>query len=148
MTAFEGDSVLIGCDLCQTEVTFPAHGQFTAKDDRPPNNPARESVAFLWGSRTAVKRDAENDRSHVRTGSCRLVSSNRGVRSRRGRFRRRGRLPRQLRQRLCGRTRLSLGCASRQDAPRLANTTNSGLQLISVSVERAAVPTRCGPLKP
>src|SRR5580693_8985834 len=84
MTAFEGDSVLIGCDLCQTEVTFPAHGQFTAKDDRPPNNPARESVAFLWGSRTAVKRDAENDCSHVRTGGCRLGSADGGVRETRG----------------------------------------------------------------
>ncbi len=53
--------------------------------------------------------------------------------SRRGRgwFRGRGRLPRQFRQQLRGRERrLSPRCASRHDAPRLANTTSSCLQLV------------------
>ena len=62
----------------------------------------------------------------VGAGSVQRVS-----RRRHGRFRRRGRLPpRRLWQR-CERGRqLSPGCASRQDARRLANTTSSGLQLI------------------
>jgi hypothetical protein len=30
----------------QTEATLPAHGQFTAKDGRPPNNPAAEVLYF------------------------------------------------------------------------------------------------------
>jgi hypothetical protein len=42
-----------------------------------------------------------------------------------------GGLPRQLRRQLCGRgRRLPPSWASRHDAPRLANTTSSGLQLI------------------
>jgi len=84
-----------------------------------------------------VKRDAENDCSHVRTGGCRPGSANGGVRARR-----RGRLPRQLRRRLCGRgRRLPLRRASRHDAPSwLANTTSSGLQLGAHSPVHAGAP--------
>jgi hypothetical protein len=60
--------------------TLPAHGQFTANDVRPPNNPAAK-VLYSSGRQNGVKRDAENDHSLVRTGGYRLGSANRGVRS-------------------------------------------------------------------
>jgi hypothetical protein len=31
--------------------TLPAYGQFTAKDVRPPNNPAAKVLVFLEGNR-------------------------------------------------------------------------------------------------
>src|ERR1700722_6597370 len=113
---------------------LPAHGQFTTNDVRPPNNPAAK-VLFPLGGQNGVKRDAENDRSHVRTGGCRLGSANGGVRSRR-----RGRLPRQLRRRLRGMgRRLPPGSASRHDAPRLANSASTGLQLIEDTSQRVHI---------